>query len=332
MNNTLKINIDESDKFRAKKSYCNNCGKLGHRYKDCNDPITSFGIALIKINIDDNRHLFKQLTSLLQFKPNCFDRNCLLSASANGIQYNSQNDIKIFCQFRHKIQFLLIRRKHTLGFIEFIRGRYFIENVDGIIFLFRQMTTAEIKIIGENNFDFLWANLWSITIHDKTPYHNEYLSSKQKFDKLKSGNNNFLSLDFYVNNVHPIYNSAEWGFPKGRRNFQESNFLCALREFKEETGFLDNEFSVLNKLQPFHEKLIGTNGINYKHVYYPAITQSQRTLEIDPSNPPQFNEIGDIGWFTYDEAMNLIRPYHTERKKILTVLYMFLINFISKNS
>ncbi len=40
------------------------------------------------------------------------------------------------------------------------------------------------------------------------------------------------------------------------------------------------------------------------------------------------NEIGDIGWFTYDEAINIIRPYHTERKKILTELYMYIINNI----
>ena len=29
----------------------------------------------------------------------------------------------------------------------------------------------------------------------------------------------------------------EWGYPKGRRNYQEKDLHCALREFEEETGY-----------------------------------------------------------------------------------------------
>jgi 8-oxo-dGTP pyrophosphatase MutT (NUDIX family) len=32
------------------------------------------------------------------------------------------------------------------------------------------------------------------------------------------------------------WEEPEWGFPKGRRDTQESDWVCALREFKEETG------------------------------------------------------------------------------------------------
>ena len=33
-----------------KKLFCCNCGKYGHKYSKCNDPITSLGIIAIKIN------------------------------------------------------------------------------------------------------------------------------------------------------------------------------------------------------------------------------------------------------------------------------------------
>ena len=36
--------------------------------------------------------------------------------------------------------------------------------------------------------------------------------------------------------------TPEWGFPKGRRNYQETDITCAYREFNEETGFYERRF------------------------------------------------------------------------------------------
>ena len=39
-----------NDEFNKKsKLYCNNCGKYGHIYKNCKDPITSIGIINLYI-------------------------------------------------------------------------------------------------------------------------------------------------------------------------------------------------------------------------------------------------------------------------------------------
>ena len=37
------------------------------------------------------------------------------------------------------------------------------------------------------------------------------------------------------------------------------------------------------------------------------------------------------GFFNYDEGIKIIRPYHTAKKKVLTMVYMFIIEFIIKN-
>ena len=42
-----------------KKLFCCNCGKFGHKYSKCNEPITSLGIIAIK-STDDDQH-FKLL-------------------------------------------------------------------------------------------------------------------------------------------------------------------------------------------------------------------------------------------------------------------------------
>lgn len=41
-----------------------------------------------------------------------------------------------------------------------------------------------------------------------------------------------------------------------------------------------------------------------------------------------YNEIGDIGWYTYEDAISLIRPYHIDKKKILTRIYLFILNYL----
>lgn len=323
-------------KFKRKpksKIYCGNCGRHGHMYKYCREPITSFGVILV--SIDGGRKNDKDTEFVNNNLIDTYTSNSGISMdeqlkiNASGIKYQDNTDIETFCKFKNSIKFLMIRRKHTLGYIEFIRGRYNIKNVDGIIFLFRQMTPIEIERISRSSFDELWNELWSGN-KSKNSYYNEYIQSKQKFEKLKNDNESecYLGLDFYVDKVVPTWDYAEWGFPKGRRNYQETNLSCATREFEEESGFVDDDYKLFSKLLSIDEQFIGTNGINYRHIYYPAISITDKVPTIDPDNKNQANEIGDIGWFTYEEAINLIRPYHTERKRLLTELYMYLINNI----
>jgi len=322
------LNHSNKNKFKKKNSYCANCGNYGHVYKKCIEPITSYGILLFKIDDEHISDLSSKLRKkLVSTDINNLNFNTIDIDKTEGIMYHKQQDMQIFCSFCEKIKFLMVRRRNTLGYIEFIRGRYNIENIDGIIFLFKQMTDQEIKKIGNHDFDYLWDDLWA-SKKNNFNRQNEFVSSKFKFEKLK--NKSTINLNFFVDNVSPSWNHAEWGFPKGRRNFKESSFNCAIREFKEETCFSDDEFIVLNTLKPFDEHLIGTNGINYRHIYYPAISlKHDKTLIIDENNPHQSGEIGDIAWFSYTDAMKFIRPYHTERKKTLTQLFMYIINNIA---
>jgi len=55
-------------------------------------------------------------------------------------------------------------------------------------------------------------------------------------------------------------------------------------------------------------------------------------VKLDPMNSNQYHEIGDIGWFTYEEVMKIIRPYHTNRIKIIMSLIMYMINDIINNN
>lgn len=319
------VDDDSSNKKKNKKElYCSNCGKDGHLYRNCDEPITSFGVILFSLT--DKKLINDVIDKFKNKNETDVDTNIInIKNKENGINIENMEDIGLFCKYKNNVSFLMIRRKHTLGYLEFIRGHYNIDNVDGIIFLFKQMTNEEIKKIGKSSFDDLWDEVWGNS-KDKQIHKNEYIQSKNKYEKLKSDGDGYLNLDFYINNVEPIYNIPEWGFPKGRRNYKETDIECAIREFKEETGLLDEEYTLLDKIIPFEEKFIGTNGINYKHIYYVALLKIDKQFKVDQSNIYQKDEIGDIGIYGYEEGMKIIRPYHVERQTILTQLYIYIIN------
>lgn len=318
MNNEIK-NMDLLIN-KKKRLYCGNCGKYGHVYKKCNEPVTSLGIITFKLEIDKIKEEFSKFdTSLFMDSYDIPGKNINILKSNN----RSYNNLKYLNYFKDKIKFLLIRRKNTLGYIEFIRGKYEIDDVNYLIYLFEQMTYEEISNIAEKDLSVLWHELWQNSSSNKT-YEFELVQSEQKFNKLKNSEDDF-NLEFYTKNIKPKFDTPEWGFPKGRRNLHERNLDCAKREFFEETGFNTNEYKLLENIHPLNEVFVGTNGILYKHVYFLAYCNNEKNPILDPNNHIQIDEIGDIGWFTYEEALKIVRPYHTERKKILNELMLFII-------
>lgn len=292
--------------------FCANCGNTGHVFRNCSEHIISCGMITFKIDGFEG-------------SIDAFDKSMNDFNQSKGINY--ERGIDIFCEYKDKIKFLLIQRKYTLGYLEFIRGRYYIENVDGIIFLFKQMTEEEIKSIGEKSFDELWDELWSVN-GNKPKINNDYIKAKNKFMALKNETDDYLNLQFYIDNVKSLWNNPEWGFPKGRRNSRETNLQCAVREFKEETDFKEEDYNLLKDVGEIHEELIGTNGINYKHIYYSAICTNDKQPIINQKNHHQCSEVGNIGWFTYDATIKLLRPHHSDRQKIITQYFMHVINII----
>jgi len=227
--------------------------------------------------------------------------------------------IIIFKKENGKLKYLMIQRKDTLGFVEFMRGKYNLDNVKYIHKLFEIMTIKERNLILENDFISLWNTLW--LNKNNRHFHNEYDSSKEKFNTLKKGfynKNKLVNLESINKETPEKYTGPEWGFPKGRRNLKETDIECAKREFSEETGIEEKDYTILH-IKPFSESFMGTNNIRYKHIYY--IAEAKETLgndiEIDKNNFFQMSEIGNIEWVTFIDALKKIRPYNIEKKNML---------------
>ena len=216
------------------------------------------------------------------------------------------------------IKFLMICRKDTFNYVEFLRGRYETTDIEYLGSLLEGMTISERELITTQDFDFLWSKLWLKKSQER--YNKEYYISKKKFTTLSE--NSYLSK---INrNVKFIWTHPEWGFPKGRRNLGESDQDCAIREFEEESGFKSKDYVILNDVRSVKEVFYGTNSNKYKHVYYVAYSNNENEPSIDPDNFLQTSEISDIKWFTFEECIREIRPYNKEKIKMITDLHTFL--------
>lgn len=300
---------------------CTNCNSKKHTFKQCTEPVTSWGVILITYGNmkspthDDNIDLCETNMSDAQTR----------------VLVQSNNDRLIISQAYHNIKFLLVSRKHSVGYVEFIRGRYRPEKIDQIIYLFKQMMQTEIDKIkksldDEKGFEYLWKDFWGQKA-DSHYLSNDKKQSKANYEMLKicGVDGPDIDLKYIVDTVKAEYNIEEWGFPKGRKNKFESEEECALREFKEETGYTENDVKFINQISPLIEEFIGTNGIKYRHVYYVAELMTNK-MPRNNITESQKDEIGNIQFMDFGTALECIRDYHVPRKIILEKLFIYYLD------
>ena len=103
------------------------------------------------------------------------------------------------------------------------------------------------------------------------------------------------------------WTEPEWGFPKGRREYHETDVECSKREFQEETGISHRKLNMVMNVIPYEETFMGSNYKSYKHKYYLAYMN-----EIDNSSNFQKTEVGNMKWLTFEQVLKHIRPYNDE--------------------
>jgi 8-oxo-dGTP pyrophosphatase MutT (NUDIX family) len=245
-------------------SACSNCGKSGHFFRECQEPITSLGIL-------------------------AFRRSPV-----------------------HGVQWLLIRRRVSIGFIEIMRGKFTVGDISGIQVLVDQATVDERRQLLVRSFADLWRDLWNGPASRR--YHQEYEQARQKFEQLRGSG----VLAAAVTTSGTSWAEPEWGFPKGRRSSTESELACALRETYEEAGVRRQDLRVLDG-DPLLEEYRGSNGIFYRHRYWLAEAPGGLEVAMDPANIDQRREISDVRWCGLEEARELIRDYNHEKRAVLEI-------------
>lgn len=300
---------------------CTNCGSRRHTYKQCSEPVTSWGMILVTYG-DMNQPVHPEHVDLSDSD---------MKETQSRVLIESNVDRMIVSSAYHNIRFLMISRKNSVGYVEFIRGRYRPEKIDQVIYLFKQMMQTEIDKIKhsltiEKGFDYLWKDFWGTKA--ESPYYiKDKTVSRANYDmlKVKGVEGPELDLKYIVSTVKAEYDIEEWGFPKGRKNRVETEEECAVREFKEESGYSDDDFRVIKNIEPMIEEFIGTNGIRYRHVYYVAELISNKLPRNDVTES-QKDEIGNVQFMGFTTALECIRDYHIPRKILLEKLFTYYLD------
>jgi 8-oxo-dGTP pyrophosphatase MutT (NUDIX family) len=224
----------------------------------------------------------------------------------------------------NKIEYLMIKRKHSLGFVEFMRGKYPLYNYKYLINIFNEMSNKEKEIIKKSTFDELWEYLWGT--HLGIQYRGEEKTSREKFELLKTSiNTNYeeYNLEKILKDCKYTWEDTEWGFPKGRRNYQEKDLSCALREFEEETGYMKTNVELIQNISPYEEIFTGSNLKSYKHKYFLGHINTNIT------HIPKFQEteVADLQWVSFEDGIHKIRPYNLEKLNILNMVNNVLTQY-----
>ncbi len=215
-----------------------------------------------------------------------------------------------------EVKVLMIRRKDSMSFAEFIRGKYDPTDINYISVLVKNMTLKEQASIASETFETLWRQLWGDdrTSADFAPSRERY----NQLDRLKLMRDNLSE-----------YTEPEWGFPKGRRMRGETDMACAVREFGEETNVPRDSYVVLKNII-LEETFVGLNTVHYKHLYFVALLKEPGMITLTQRfTPMQRREISGIAWKTMAEAEALIRPHHIERLGMLEQLRSAIETFES---
>ena len=245
--------------------HCTNCGLHGHVFRNCQSPVTSYGVIAMRYEIPQ------------------------------------KND---------SIQFLLIKRKDSLSFIELIRGKYAMNDEEYLGTLLENMTQSEQTRLVTDSFEQIWQDIWG-SVSRIQSHKNDYKKSEERFLLLRPLLDQLLA-------AHPsIWSEPEWGFPKGRRNSYERDIHCAIREFVEETGLKESDFTMIHNTKSITESYIGSNQVHYCHKYYLAVCTPTTEVAVDHTNIHMTREIGDIQWLSFDNAFAKIRPGNIEKREIL---------------
>ncbi len=188
-------------------------------------------------------------------------------------------------------EILMIKKRHTYSFIEFVRGMYDPYKDYDLQYMFEAMTITEKSMIQTRNFETIWN--YCNGEPTKSSERSIYNRSLRKYTALLERNGNVL-LTLITNTKN---SNLLWEIPKGRPNKKESPLASATREFEEETGLSKNSYRILFDEGTIEYSFIDC-GVKYKYIYYIAVLCGNVNPTYDYNNQHMLWELSELRFMT----------------------------------
>ena len=281
------------------KIRCTNCNQHGHHIRHCDQPVSSYGVIAFRINDPS----WNQVSAIHGPDPQ--------------LPLNA-------------LEFLMVQRRNSYGFVEIIRGKYKLNDLSYLRTIIAETTKVEQEALLTQSFETLWRNMWGV---ENKNYKHDFEVSREKFLKIVTGiedaaSKKVITLAQLIQENKSSWATPEWGFPKGKPNVHESTMETAEREFCEETGLEPGDFYIFENVYPFQESFYGTNQTQYKHIYYLAYMLPHVAVSMKNDDAVMAREIGDIKWHSYNDALVRIRDYNNQKKELLLQVHKVLQEYI----
>lgn len=186
-------------------------------------------------------------------------------------------------------EILMIKKRHTYSFIEFVRGFYDPYKEADLQYMFDTMTITEKSIIQGRSFPTIWSycNGEPTKSTDRMGFNRAF----RKYNMLVQ--RNIL--------LHLLSNSQNatllWEIPKGRSQKKETQLAAATREFEEETGLAKDSYRILFDEGTVEYTFIDCN-VKYKYVYFLAVINNNVIPKYDYSNDHMVRELSEVGFMS----------------------------------
>ena len=289
---------------------CKNCSSPEHLYKNCRHPVTSMGLIVVRPTVHD-----------------------ALDDDDDADKVRNRDRMEVF----------MVCRRHTLGYFDFVRGNYEFPDtaiqVTYVVKMLSQITQTERDQLLMWNFDMIWDDLWNQNRSSLHKYAHEKTRSQSLFERLQNsvvpGNADemtwlqwMFALCASEASTEWPWKEPEWGFPKGRRNQNEDDLSCALREFLEETRWFvsSDELQpwVRPDLGPLEETFLGSNLRAYTHRYFVAVVPYHESVTYSMDAVSDATEISLSQWIPLSQCCTRVRSYNLERKQVIRQLQEML--------
>lgn len=218
------------------------------------------------------------------------------------------------CRFNletNQYEMLLVKKRCTYNFIEFVLGHYAKNNESRLLYLFNGMTNSEKLTILSLDFGNIYYNVF-LTNPDAVHF-DDSTTEPENLLKYKECKRKFM--DAFVRDdgvrLHKLINKSRnvetiWEVPKGRKSDpQEKEIMCAVRETCEETGVGLDKYELLLDISPRRMTHMDVNTKYISYIYIAAINNQKFVPKVTFNSKQQISEVVNIAWMTLDQIKNV---------------------------